>query len=181
MPGDVRLLSTTSTLRTPGTRLSRKSTLRLEPVACTPCARSSARLAGPPAVATGTARRLASTCSAARPTPPAAACTSTRLRGRTAAASPNADSTVANTVGMVDASSAVRLGGMGTMVLSGASTHVPRLPVARPNTALPAAAPAATTPAQSEPGSPASPGYMPCTRGASVVVRLVWLGAVGVG
>eukprot|EP00983_Pelagomonas_calceolata_P067175 1149387-Pelagomonas_calceolata.AAC.9 len=61
-------------------------------------------------------------------------------------------------------------GGIGTMVRGEQCTHVPRLPTASPNTGVPGAwpAPPTTTPEQSPPGSPGSPGYMPSTLSTSL-------------
>ena len=104
MPLLVRLLSTTLTPPTSVTSLTKAVSRELLTWA-EPSVRSSARLAGLPAVVTAVAPAAAMTCMAARPTPPAAACTSTRSADVAAASWLMAVSTVMNTVGMVAASS----------------------------------------------------------------------------
>ena len=104
MPLLVRLLSTT--LAPPTSASSVANTVSRELLtAWQPSVRSSARLVELPAVATGVAPAAAMTCMAARPTPPAAACTSTRSAGPAAARRLMAASTVTKTVGMLAASS----------------------------------------------------------------------------
>lgn len=162
--------------------------LRLHAVLDTPRDRSRDLLEGPPAVAVTEAAIFPRTCTAARPTPPAAACTSTRCPACTRAASPNADSTVENTVGAVDACTDARAGGRGTRVVGEASTQLPKLPVASPNSAVPAWLPQVEIPAQSLPGSPGSPGYMPYDSdktmagalGCSAIGKQFWSGGRGV-
>ena len=192
MPGEVRVLSTTST--PPSWAATSAKVVSREPATCcTPSWRSRARLDGLPAVAMASAPMVATTCKAASPTPPAAAGTSTVSPRRSAAAWPNTASMVMNTVGVVAACSKVMLGGMPTRVRSDATTWEPREPAARPNTRWPGykadpdpdpdppCATATTTPAQSPPGAPGSPGYMPSTLSTSRKLTPTWVQVQGSG
>ena len=77
MPVLVRVLSTT--VAPPSRAASLTKAVSREPSTWpAPKLRSSARLLGLPAVGTGIAPAAVITCMAAKPTPPAAACTSTR-------------------------------------------------------------------------------------------------------
>ena len=109
---------------------------------------------------------------AAMPTPPAAACTSTELHAVTWLAWLSMMCDVMHTVGMDAASSCRRQGGLGATSCRRVPQRVPRHPGAKPNTLLPSSGDTAqedgcvagrrtTTPEQSPPGSPGSPGYMP--------------------
>ena len=177
MPAEVSELSTMPTLPAqaapPDTnRVSRELT-----TSCTPTPRRKLRLVPVPAVARTLAPAAVATCVAASPTPPVPPCTRTLSPACTAEARWRASSTVTNTVGAVAACSKERLDGIGTAMSWKAATYVPRLPPARPSTACPtcsagmcaARAPtAATTPEQSPPGIPGSPGYMPSTLSTSL-------------
>ena len=72
------------------------------------------------------------TCTAARPTPPVPAWTSTCEPGPQANALRRASSAVTMTVGVVEAWTPVRIGGTGTMAAAGACTWLPRQPTAKP-------------------------------------------------
>mmetsp|Transcript_10407 Transcript_10407/g.63536 ORF Transcript_10407/g.63536 Transcript_10407/m.63536 type:complete len:218 (+) Transcript_10407:10181-10834(+) len=75
-------------------------------------------------------------------------------------------STVTNTVGMVAASSNVKPKGMGARLSRQATLCVPKQPEESPNTDSPTEwkpPPEERTHAQSPPGGPGSPGYMPKT------------------
>ncbi|GIM02635.1 hypothetical protein Vretimale_7413, partial [Volvox reticuliferus] len=181
-PGLVSVFSATSTtpprwplMHCAAASSSTKPRSRLVDTWRTPRPRNRARLEGLPAVATTSAPRARTTCRDARPTPPVAPCTSTRSPGRSPAALPNTWWAVMKTVGMVAASSKLKQPGIATSVWGLLCTSVPRLPAARPNTAVPGGSSAAstpspaatTTPAQSPPGAPGSPGYMPSTLSTS--------------
>eukprot|EP00959_Pyramimonas_sp_CCMP1952_P248446 5193060-Pyramimonas_sp.AAC.4 len=115
-------------------------------------------------------------CTPAWPTPPDAACTSAHmlpalLLPQAWDACPNATATVMNAVGRVLASMNPSAAGLGATSRASHATCVPRHPGARPSTAVPAGreseccadAPPTMTPAQSLPGAPGSPGYIPST------------------
>lgn len=79
------------------------------------------------------------TCTAARPTPPVPACTSTHDPALQAKALRRASSAVTMTVGGVEAWTPVMAGVIGTMAAVGACTWLPRHPTASPIIASPAA------------------------------------------
>ena len=143
---------------------------RVSSASHTPRSRSRARLRGPPAVPTTCAPSVRSTSSAASPTPPDVACTSTRDSGVASVARDSAMSTVTNTVGVVAAAENAITSGLRAAAYTDVRACEPRQPGARPSSDSPAwnarGASGDTdtaTPAQSAPGGPGSPGYMPST------------------
>ena len=167
-PAEVSVLSTTSTDPTATDNVSTNDRSRDDPMCLTPRLLSKYRLLGFPAVAITSAPAALIVCTAANPTPPVAAWTNTLSALVMWAARCNAASTVTNTVGMVAALANVTFDGIDTSVLADAITWLPMLPAANPNTACPTmrglpAGAFMTIPAQSPPGGPGSPGYMPRT------------------
>eukprot|EP00955_Chlamydomonas_euryale_P077823 363040-Chlamydomonas_euryale.AAC.1 len=139
MPGDVSVFSTMSTPPPPHdtSRSSAKLVSRDAATCATPWRRNRDRLGAPPAVATGMPFIAMTSCSAARPTPPAAAGSSTRSPGRRPATCLSTVSVVTKTVGVVAAASNDKHGGIGAIARTLATTWDPRQPTARPKTAWP--------------------------------------------
>lgn len=184
MPADVRLLSTTSTPCGRTTAASTTNTVLRDCNTCsTPSQRSVARFRADPAVPTTHASRACRSCTAAMPTPPDNACTSTTSSAHTPAML-SAACAVIHTVGMPAASIDAKAAGRGTQVAAGATTVVPRAPSAKPTTRCPGVncvwqlvPTASTVPAKSVPGGALAPGYMPSTMSASLKLSPVACGS----
>eukprot|EP00967_Tisochrysis_lutea_P019691 scaffold22390_cov28-Tisochrysis_lutea.AAC.7 len=114
------------------------------------------------------ARSQCAYSSAARPTPPAPACT-TSCAPADGPDRRKATWTVLHVVGSVHAASAQRVRGLTASSRESERARDASAPIAYPTTSCPSAmwgtrVPSASTrPAQSAPGSPGSPGYTPST------------------
>ena len=180
MPLDVKLFRTTWTGS--HSAMSDANMESLEPKASkTPRLLTRDRLLELPAVAMVLAPLAVAIWMAARPTPPAAACMRRVSPGWMSAILFSAVSTVMKTVGMVAASWKDMPSGIGTSVLSEATTWLPKLPAATPKTLWPTVSmppfsgTLVTMPEQSPPGSPGSPGYMPSTLSTSLkLIPTAW-------
>jgi len=144
------------------------SEIALGPPRTAPRLFTSRCLYGWPAVAWTTPPSQWAYSTATRPTPPAAAWTSAACPRRSCAP-PSAACTVLHVIGSVHAASKESAAGLGASNAAGPRATLARLATLNPSTAAPVRRwaeprPACrTTPAQSPPGGPGSPGYSPST------------------
>eukprot|EP00964_Phaeocystis_antarctica_P088953 scaffold56656_cov67-Phaeocystis_antarctica.AAC.2 len=152
------------------------SEIALGPPRTAPRLFTSRCLYGWPAAAWTTTPSQCTYSTATSPTPPAAAWTSAACPRRSCAP-PSAECTVLHVIGSVHAASKESAAGLGASHAAGPRATFARLATLNPRTAVPvrkwvAPRPACrTTPAQSAPGGPGSPGYSPSTLTTSRKLR----------